>query len=506
MSYLVTTPEWVTAAAGDLASINSVLQEAARAASAPTTGISAAAADEVSAAVSRLFGGFGQEFQAVSAQVSSYHADFLRLLDGSAAAYVSAEIANAGQVLAGAVSAPSAAAAVPGGAYGQLVANTATNLQALGSSWAAHPFPLLSQIIANQQRYFQQLATAIAGTIQNFPAALANLPTAIQQFLTAPWAQYTQQFITSQIGFAQAFLGSLNNAATGLVAGLPAFRSGLEVAFQAALAGDYFGAAQDAGSAFGKLLITGFDVSNYTVNVTAGVPITNVTATAFPKALGPLPDFFNAIGVLGQDAQYLTNLMPPGTIPRQISQNFTNIFNTLSNPSIEALATLSINLQSLTATGTLSGFFGLPVVLTYASVGAPINSLFGMATSATAIQQALSTGNYLGALGAVVDAPAVVTNSFLNGQVIENVPIAVPLPPPFAQPLPTEVLITLHLPIDGLLVPPHTLTATVSTNSQIPIPGLPFDATIFGTPFMGLAPLLTSYLPQQFALAITPPG
>ncbi len=68
MSFLVTTPDGVTAAAGNLANIGTAVQEAATTASAPTTGIAAAAADEVSAAVSQLFGSFGQEFQAVSNQ------------------------------------------------------------------------------------------------------------------------------------------------------------------------------------------------------------------------------------------------------------------------------------------------------------------------------------------------------------------------------------------------------------------------------------------------------
>ena len=59
------------------------------------------------------------------------------------------------------------------------------------------------------------------------------------------------------------------------------------------------------------------DTSNYVVTVTPGFPVININAMAFPVPLGPLPEYFNAIGVLGQDAQYLTNLMPPGTIPRQ---------------------------------------------------------------------------------------------------------------------------------------------------------------------------------------------
>jgi len=505
MSFVVTTPEIVTSAAGNLAAIGSAVEDATWAAAGSTTGVAPAAADEVSLAISRLFGSFGNEFQAVSAQAAAFHNQFVSLLNGGAAAYLTAEIANAEQNL---LSVPAAAAA-PGGAYEQLFVNTATNLQALGHTWAAHPFPFLSQVIANQQRYWQQIGAEIASSIQNIPTALANLPATIQagiqELSTFPWAQYAQQFVATQIGFAQTFFTSLSNAATGIVAGLPTFGAGLHTAFQALLAGDYYGAVEDVGTALANLLITGFNTSNYTVAVN-GFPVVDITATAYPVALGPLPDFFTAVGVLGQDAQYITNLMPAGSVPRQISQNFTNVLNALTNPSITAVATLSINVLAPSATGSLSGFFALPEVLTYSALGPPITTLTGLATSATAVQQALGSGNYLGALGAIGDAPAVVTDSFLNGHVTKDVLIPVPsgLPSFLAPPLPTEILITLHLPFDGILVPPHNLTATVDTNSQIPIPGIPFGATIFGTPFMGLAPLLINYVPQQLASAITP--
>jgi PE family len=507
LSFVVTAPEMVTDAADNLAGIGSTLGQATAAAARPTTGIATAAADEVSVAISRLFGSYGQEFQALSAQAAAFHGEFVSLLNGSAAAYLGAELTNAQ-----ALPAQASAVAATGGAYQQLFANTNTNLQSLVNNWFANPVPFLHQIIANQRLYSQQIAALFNNFVQYFPQNLANLPSAIQTgiqgLVNFPFAYYTQQLITTQIAYTQAFFGYLNSSVAGIVAGLPAFGSGLQVAFQTALAGNYFGAVQQFGTALGNLLITGFDTSNYVVTVTPGFPVININAMAFPVPLGPLPEYFNAIGVLGQDAQYLTNLMPPGTIPRQISQNYTNVLNAISTPSIEAIATVAINITAPSAIGTLSGFFGIPVVLTYAAVGAPITTLDGLATTATSAQQALLNGNYLGALGAVVDAPAVVTNSFLNGQVIEDVPIPVPsmLPPAIAPPLPTEIIITLHLPFDGILVPPHFVTATVSSNSQIPIPGIPFDATIFGTPFMGLEPLLINYVPQQLALAITPPG
>src|SRR3954470_7701284 len=132
VSFMVITPESVTTAVENLAGISSTLQEATAAATGPTTGLAAAAADEVSAAISQLFASYGQEFQSVSSQGAAFHAEFVRLLNGSAAAYIGADIANAAQTLvnapgqsllgqgaqalsAGIAGAP-VAAAVPGGA------------------------------------------------------------------------------------------------------------------------------------------------------------------------------------------------------------------------------------------------------------------------------------------------------------------------------------------------------------------------------------------------------
>ena len=53
MSYVIAAPEMIAAAATDLANIGSSLSEANAAAAAPTTGVLAAAEDEVSAAIAR---------------------------------------------------------------------------------------------------------------------------------------------------------------------------------------------------------------------------------------------------------------------------------------------------------------------------------------------------------------------------------------------------------------------------------------------------------------------
>ncbi|MCV7441262.1 hypothetical protein AWB91_14760 [Mycobacterium paraense] len=115
MSYVTTVPEAVQGAAEDLAGIRASLAQAAATAG-PTTGIAAAAQDEVSVALAALFGSAGQQFQALSAQARAFQAEFESLLSGGAAAYAAAEATNAGQLLtdaANGVSLAAPAAAVP---------------------------------------------------------------------------------------------------------------------------------------------------------------------------------------------------------------------------------------------------------------------------------------------------------------------------------------------------------------------------------------------------------
>lgn len=513
MSFVITEPEMVTAAAERLSGIGSNLGEATAAAAAPTTGVAAAASDEVSIAVSEVFGRFGREFQVLGGQAVAFQDEFVSLLNGGAAAYLSTEIANAEQSLlstglsTGAAASGLAAAAAPGGAYGQLLVNTSANLQTLFNTWSADPFPFLRQVLVNQLGYWQQIATALTNTIENFPAFLANLPAAIQagiqQLLTFPAASYVQQFITTQIGFAQEFATNLYAAATGIWAGLPAFGAELQVALQAVLAGNYFGAVQDVAQAFTNLFVTGANPGTPVVTITGGLlnPTLNVTVT--PTLLGPLGNLFDLANIPGQEAQYITNLMPP-SIPRQMSQNLTNVLNVLTIPSISSTATVPIFNPT---TGSLSAFFGLPLVITYAVAGAPLATLGGLATSATAVQQALLAGDGVGAIGALFNSPAVVANAFLNGETIVDMTIPVPINVALPAPLPpinATVPIILHLPFDGILVPPHPVTATIDLSGIVPNTQIP--VTIFGTPFMGLAPLMLNYLPQQLAASITPTG
>jgi hypothetical protein len=117
MSYVVAAPEFVVAAAHDLATIGSNLGMANIAAVFPTSGVIPAGADEVSATIAALFGAHAQAYQALSAQAALFHQQFVQLMSGGAGEYALTEAANASPLNAvqqGTLSAAPAASAVPG--------------------------------------------------------------------------------------------------------------------------------------------------------------------------------------------------------------------------------------------------------------------------------------------------------------------------------------------------------------------------------------------------------
>jgi|SRR5947209_19418036 len=110
MSFVAATPEFMTSAAADLATVGSNLNAAAAAASAPTSSIAAAGADEISSAVTALFNAEGQAFQALEAQAAALRRQFVARLQAASAAYAFAEsqgalplvgALNAGEALLG---------------------------------------------------------------------------------------------------------------------------------------------------------------------------------------------------------------------------------------------------------------------------------------------------------------------------------------------------------------------------------------------------------------------
>ncbi len=84
MSFVVAAPDVLGTAAADLSNIGSTLGAANAAAAAPTTGVLAAAEDEVSAAIAAVFSGHAQAYQAMSAQAAGFHAQFVQALTAGA--------------------------------------------------------------------------------------------------------------------------------------------------------------------------------------------------------------------------------------------------------------------------------------------------------------------------------------------------------------------------------------------------------------------------------------
>ncbi len=206
MSFVIATPELVQCAAQDLAGIRSSLAEATASVSAPTTGIAAAAQDEVSDAIASLFGGVGQEFQALTAQAQAFHTQFVNLVNASAGAYVSAEVANAQQTLAGAVSAP-AQAVLGGNILGNIGQNITAALTAAvtGAPAAAQlPFAPARAAALDLIGPWQQVLTTTTGNAQSVFAASQQ---ALNSLSGGVSAEFSQLFASPA-----TFVGNLQTA------------------------------------------------------------------------------------------------------------------------------------------------------------------------------------------------------------------------------------------------------------------------------------------------------
>jgi hypothetical protein len=93
MTSLIADPQLLAAAAGNVADINSAISAARATAAGPTTGLVAAAEDEVSAMSAALFGAYGQEYQALLQQAAAFHEQFVAALAAAGNAYAGAEAA-----------------------------------------------------------------------------------------------------------------------------------------------------------------------------------------------------------------------------------------------------------------------------------------------------------------------------------------------------------------------------------------------------------------------------
>lgn len=488
MSFVIAALDGVTDAAGSLAGIGSALGEATAAAATPTTGLEAAAADDVSIAVSQLFGTYGKQFQALSAQAAAFHDNFVSLLNGGAAAYLNTEVANAtgagaaasdlgsilgpilGPIFGGGGPMPS----VPSGGgptapasnpWQALFSTTGANLQTISSAWSNDPFPVLRQVITNQNGYAQAIGDGLVNSLQNYPATLANVPANVQiaarDFSAYP--SVLQTFADKQIGYGQLITTSLQNLSADLPKTFPKFSYDLGLAGQAVMTGDLHTAVQYVPRSVLDLFLSGINISN-------GMQV---------QIQGPAGDLLPLASLSAQMEQDLIDLFPQGTILTTMAQNAVNAVNT---------ATSSIALSI---------------------IGPPIATVDGFASGLTAVGAALQTGDPLGAVGALADMPAYVLNGALNGSTVveltiplsESVDIAqIPPLPPITIGANTPVVV--RLPFVGLLAPAQPITATIQQ------PGIggpaPIDITVPGIQVAGTLPMLLNVIPEQVAAAIAP--
>jgi hypothetical protein len=95
MTFVTTQPQMMAAAAGQLTGVGSELKAQNAAAMASTTGVTPAAADEVSALTAAQFVSHAAMYQAVSAHAAAVHELFVSALSESAGSYAATEAANA---------------------------------------------------------------------------------------------------------------------------------------------------------------------------------------------------------------------------------------------------------------------------------------------------------------------------------------------------------------------------------------------------------------------------
>ena len=94
MAYVLTQPEVMATTAADVAAIGTTLNEATAAAAGRTTGLVAAAADEVSAAVATVFSAYAREWHALVGRAAVFQSEFAQALSAAGNAYANAEAAS----------------------------------------------------------------------------------------------------------------------------------------------------------------------------------------------------------------------------------------------------------------------------------------------------------------------------------------------------------------------------------------------------------------------------
>ena len=191
MSFVVASPEYVTAAAHDLATIGLNLGTANESALAMASGVAPPGSDEVSLIVAALFDSHAQAYQALSAQAELFHQQFVQLMSSGAGVYAATEAANAAplnaieQASLGAASAASASAALPFGSAVPVPAaavsagfSPAAVLAGAPTAWATVSAPATAAAQAVTPSLFGMVPAGVAAGAQFGAPAATTVGTA----------------------------------------------------------------------------------------------------------------------------------------------------------------------------------------------------------------------------------------------------------------------------------------------------------------------------------------
>ena len=99
MTFVTTQPEIMTTAAGQLTGLGTELNAQNAHAMVPTSDVTPAAADEVSALTAAQFASHAALYQTVSAHAAAVHELFVGALGASAGSYAATEAANASSAI-----------------------------------------------------------------------------------------------------------------------------------------------------------------------------------------------------------------------------------------------------------------------------------------------------------------------------------------------------------------------------------------------------------------------
>ncbi len=153
---MITAPEALAATAADVERIGGAIDAASAAAAGPISGLPAAAEDEVSAAVAKLFGLYGQEYRALVGQAAAFHGEFAQALATAGNAYAQAEAGNAALVSGASNALNASVQALIGQTLTGSGGSPAASI-ALIMGGTANPLPDLDYLLGVSTSYIQRL-------------------------------------------------------------------------------------------------------------------------------------------------------------------------------------------------------------------------------------------------------------------------------------------------------------------------------------------------------------